>query len=98
LWHALRELLAFEIVNAGQISIINRLDRETSGLTLIAKTRAAARKFSDLMVADAIAKEYRAIVWGWPVLDEYEVDAPSARKGEHGPSAIYLQRTVPTAG
>ncbi len=98
LWHALRELLAFEIVNSGQISIINRLDRETSGLTLIAKTRAAARNFSDLMVAHAIAKEYQAIVWGWPVQDRYEIEAPIARKGEHGTSAIYLQRAVHPAG
>jgi 23S rRNA pseudouridine1911/1915/1917 synthase len=34
---ALRELLAFELVNGGQVSIVNRLDRETSGLVLIAK-------------------------------------------------------------
>src|SRR5687768_11150534 len=32
LWHELRDLLAFELVNGGQVSIINRLDRETSGL------------------------------------------------------------------
>src|SRR5436309_15824698 len=29
LWHALKDLLAFEVVNGGQVSIINRLDRET---------------------------------------------------------------------
>ena len=45
LWKALRELLAFEIANGGQVSIVNRLDRETSGLVLIAKTAAAARQF-----------------------------------------------------
>ena len=43
LWHHLCDLLAFERVNGGGISIINRLDRETSGLTLVAKTKAAAR-------------------------------------------------------
>src|SRR5688500_8595110 len=42
LWDKLREVLAYEIANGGQVSIINRLDRETSGVTLIAKTRAAA--------------------------------------------------------
>ena len=36
-------LLAFEIANGGQVSIVNRLDRETSGLVLVAKTAAAAR-------------------------------------------------------
>src|SRR5712692_5378250 len=43
LWKELRELLAFEIANGGQVSIVNRLDRETSGLVLVAKTSAAAR-------------------------------------------------------
>src|SRR6266853_6107836 len=37
LWKELRELLAFEIANGGQVSIVNRLDRETSGLVLVQK-------------------------------------------------------------
>jgi len=36
LWKELRELLAFEIANGGQVSLVNRLDRETSGLVLVA--------------------------------------------------------------
>ena len=47
LWAELRQLLAFEIANGGQVSIINRLDRETSGLILVAKNAAAAREYSD---------------------------------------------------
>src|SRR5438105_4665385 len=43
LWKELRDLFAFEITNGGQVSIVNRLDRETSGLVLVAKTSAAAR-------------------------------------------------------
>ncbi len=94
LWQALRELLAFEIANGGQVSIINRLDRETSGVTLVAKTREAARKYSMLMAGRAIAKEYAALVWGWPASDHYEVDAPILRRGEVEPSAIHLQRMI----
>ena len=98
LWHALRELLAFEIANGGQVSIINRLDRETSGLTLIAKTRAAARRFSELMMRRAIAKEYTAIVWGWPARDEYEIDARIARKGAHASRRFICNEPfIPTA-
>ncbi len=37
LWSELKHLLAFEIANGGQVSIVNRLDRETSGLVLVAK-------------------------------------------------------------
>src|SRR5215470_2032334 len=32
LWKQLRELLAFEVASGGQVSIVNRLDRETGGL------------------------------------------------------------------
>ena len=46
LWAELRQLLAFEIASGGQVSIVNRLDRETSGTVLVAKTTAAARELS----------------------------------------------------
>lgn len=98
LWHELRELLAFEIVCGGQISFINRLDRETSGLTLIAKTHAAASAFGIEMMARAISKEYLAIVWGWPSETEWSIDAPILRQGEQMESPIYLKQTVHPAG
>ena len=66
LWGELRKLFAFELANGGQVSIVNRLDRETSGLVLVAKTASAARRFGLLMQQQRIAKEYLAIVWGWP--------------------------------
>ena len=98
LWHGLRELLAYEMVNGGQISIINRLDRETSGLTLICKTSESARRFSQLMERHGIHKEYRAIVWGWPDQDEYDINAPLARLGAHEPTNIWLRQAVHPAG
>src|SRR5438552_8866919 len=66
LWKQLRELLAFEIASGGQVSIVNLLDRETSGLVLVAKTSAAARKFGMLMQQRRLRTEYLAIVSGWP--------------------------------
>jgi len=98
LWDGLRELLAYEMANGGQVSIINRLDRETSGLTLVCKTSAAARQFSVLMGQRRIHKEYYAIVWGWPEEDRYEIDAPLARLGEHLPSSIWLKQAVHPLG
>ena len=98
LWDGLRELLAFEIANGGQVSIINRLDRETSGLTLVCKTAAAARQFSMLMGKRRIHKEYYAIAWGWPADDHYEIDAPLGRMGEHNPSNIWLKQAVHPLG
>ena len=94
LWDGLRELLAYEIANGGQVSLINRLDRETSGLTLVAKTRPAARALHIEMEARAFEKEYLAIVWGWPAQDEWIVDAPLLRLGATGPSRIHLKQAV----
>ncbi|MDD5349941.1 MAG: RNA pseudouridine synthase [Chthoniobacteraceae bacterium] len=98
LWDGLRELLAFELANGGQVSLVNRLDRETSGLILAAKTAQAARRFHTAMMRRAIAKEYLAIVWGWPERDEFTVSAPILRQGERGPTAIYLKRCVHPEG
>jgi 23S rRNA pseudouridine1911/1915/1917 synthase len=98
LWKELHDLLAFEIANGGQISIINRLDRETSGLVLIAKTAAAARQFGLLMQQRRLQKEYLAIVWDWPTWETKLVDAPLDRQGKHRHSAIWLKRTIHPAG
>ena len=98
LWGELKELLAFEIANGGQVSIVNRLDRETSGLVLVAKNAAAARRFGLLMQEQRIAKEYLAIVWGWPEWETRTVDAPLARQGAHLPSPIWLKQTIHPLG
>jgi 23S rRNA pseudouridine1911/1915/1917 synthase len=98
LWAALRELLAFELVNGGQVSIVNRLDRETSGLVLIAKNAAAARRFGLAMERHLIEKEYLAIVHGWPEWETTMVDASLARQGAYGPSAIWLKQTIHQSG
>jgi hypothetical protein len=45
-----------------------------------------------------IAKEYLAIVWGWPDWDSKTVDAPLARQGIHAPSAIWLRQAIHPAG
>ena len=98
LWKELRELLAFEIASGGQISIVNRLDRETSGLVLVAKTSAAARRFGLLMQRQQVKKEYLAIVWGWPEWERYFIDAPMDRQGKHQESAIWLKQMIHPSG
>jgi 23S rRNA pseudouridine1911/1915/1917 synthase len=98
LWKQLRELLAFEIASGGQVSIVNRLDRETSGLVLVAKTLAAARDFGLLMQRHSLRKEYLAIVWGWPEWEHKLVDAPLDRQGKHQDSLIWLKQMIHAAG
>lgn len=98
LWGELKQLLAFEIANGGQVSIVNRLDRETSGLVLVAKNAAAARRFGLLMQEQRIGKEYLAIVWGWPDWETHSVNAPLARQGAHLVSPIWLKQMIHPAG
>jgi len=98
LWKELRELLAFEIAGGGQVSIVNRLDRETSGLVLVAKTAAAARRFGLLMQRQQVKKEYLAIVWGWPEWERYFLDARMDRQGKHQESAIWLKQMIHLSG
>jgi 23S rRNA pseudouridine1911/1915/1917 synthase len=98
LWTELRQLLAFEIASGGQVSIVNRLDRETSGVVLVAKTTAAAREFGLLMQSRRVTKEYLAIVWGWPDWETKTVDAPVTRQGEIETSKIYLKQTIDRCG
>ena len=44
--------------------LVNRLDRETSGVTLVAKTAAVAGELGKLWEARVVEKEYVAIVYG----------------------------------
>ena len=60
------QLLAYELACGGCVSLINRLDRETSGLVLIAKNAATAHELGCAMQRRAIHKRYLAIVRGWP--------------------------------
>jgi 23S rRNA pseudouridine1911/1915/1917 synthase len=94
LWHGLKNLLAFEIANGGQVSIINRLDRETSGTVLVAKHQKAARLFGIAMQERKIHKTYHAIVHGWPEWETLDLHAPILRKGEVTESPIWVKQMV----
>jgi len=60
----------------GTPHLVNRLDRETSGLVLISKNRQAASELGKLVMAREIRRTYLAIVEGWPRHDYFLVDAP----------------------
>lgn len=90
--------MAFEIAAGGQVSIVNRLDRETSGLVLVAKTATAARDFGLFMQRRTLRKEYLAIVWGWPEWERKLIDGPLDRQGKYQHSAIWLKQMIHAAG
>jgi 23S rRNA pseudouridine1911/1915/1917 synthase len=56
--------------------LANRLDRETSGLVVIAKTVLAARELRKIWETRAIQKEYVAIVHGHVAAEQGMIDAP----------------------
>ena len=61
---------------------VNRLDRDTSGLVVIAKNQYAAGLLSEEMKAGGFEKYYTAILSSVPKIKKGRVDAPIARKEE----------------
>jgi 23S rRNA pseudouridine1911/1915/1917 synthase len=56
--------------------LVNRLDRETSGLVVIAKNAVAAGELGKIWEARAVTKEYSAIVHGHVAAEQGMIDAP----------------------
>jgi len=67
--------------------LVNRLDRETSGLVLVAKSGGVAGELGKLIESSAIRKTYAAIVHGSVELDDFRIEAPLG-KDESSPVAI----------
>jgi 23S rRNA pseudouridine1911/1915/1917 synthase len=61
---------------ASEPHLVNRLDRETSGLVVIAKNVLTARELGKIWETRAITKEYRAIVHGHVAAEQGMIDAP----------------------
>jgi len=61
-----------------RLRIVHRLDKETSGVLLLAKDFAAQRHLSEQFQNNRVHKEYLAIVAGQPATHEGEIDAPLA--------------------
>jgi 23S rRNA pseudouridine1911/1915/1917 synthase len=97
----LRDLLAFEVANGARLSVINRLDRETSGVVVVAKNPDAARALHHAMANRAVAKQYLALVWGWPAAGEWECQAPLRRRSESvapGTAPVWVEQCVDPGG
>jgi 23S rRNA pseudouridine1911/1915/1917 synthase len=75
--------------------LLNRLDRETSGVVLLAKNRPVARAVRDMWERGAVEKEYLAIVHGF-VKPEHEVI--SAPLGKDEKSTVAIKDQVRTDG
>jgi 23S rRNA pseudouridine1911/1915/1917 synthase len=63
--------------------IVHRLDRDTSGLLVVAKTDAAHRALAAALKRREVERVYLAAAWGHLAEDERLVDAPIARSPRH---------------
>lgn len=60
----------------GKPHLVNRLDRETSGVTLVAKNSETAGELGKALENRTVQKEYLTIVHGHPTDDHGLIDAP----------------------
>ena len=59
--------------------IVHRLDRDTSGLLVVARTPIALESLGDALRARTVTRRYRTLVWGHVAEPRGLVDAPIAR-------------------
>ena len=75
------------------LSLVSRLDRETSGLLLVGRGKVNASLFGKMQQRREIHKSYLAIVHGRPP-ESGLIDQPLDRLGKHQPSRIYMRQAV----
>jgi 23S rRNA pseudouridine1911/1915/1917 synthase len=75
------------------LSLISRLDRETSGLLLVGRGKENASTLGKMQQRREIQKSYLALVHGRPP-ESGVIDQPLDRLGKHRPSQIYVRQAV----
>ena len=70
----------------GDLRLVHRLDRDTSGLLLLARDADSHRALSQAFAERRVAKTYRAEVWGCPANAAGVIEAPLARARRHPPT------------
>jgi len=64
--------------------LVHRLDKDTSGVLLLARSRQAAQSLSAAFQGRTVEKVYWALVVGLPEIEAGTIDAPLAKGGETG--------------
>jgi 23S rRNA pseudouridine1911/1915/1917 synthase len=59
--------------------IVHRLDRDTSGLLVVARSEAAYEGLVEMLAAHDVERRYEALVWGIPEAPRGVIDAPIGR-------------------
>ncbi len=79
---AMLDVLTFDAVERPRL--VHRLDKDTSGVLLLARTAASARKLSAAFEGKTIRKVYWALVAGAPPEPRGHIDLPLAKTGGAG--------------
>jgi 23S rRNA pseudouridine1911/1915/1917 synthase len=80
--------------DAGRPGIVHRLDRDTSGLLVVARSEEAHRRLQQLLRKRALEREYLALVHGRPRSKAGRIEAAIGRD-RHDPTRISLDTDVP---
>ena len=67
---------------AGRPGIVHRLDRDTSGLLVVAKTDVAHRKLARAIERREVRRVYACVTWGHFAKSPVDIEAPIARHAE----------------
>ena len=70
--HPLDQALSEEL--GYKVHLVHRLDKDTSGLLVVAKNAAAAAKWISLIQSKQVKKEYTALCFGTPVINGKEME------------------------
>lgn len=68
-----------EATNKKYLELVHRIDKDTSGLLMIAKKRSTLKALQERLREKTIQKHYLCIVKGQPALNDISIDAPLLR-------------------
>ena len=74
--------------------VVHRLDRDTSGLLVLARSEEAHRRLAELVRARALDRTYLALVAGRPRSRQGRIEAPIGRD-RHDPTRVSLDTETP---
>ncbi len=81
---------AFDDPALGRPRLVHRLDKDTSGVLLVARTPGSAARFSKSFAGRSARKTYWAIVVGVPSIDSGQIDLPLAKQPGSGGEKMHV--------
>lgn len=81
---------AFFDERLGRPRLVHRLDKDTSGVLLVARTPGSAAKFSKSFAGRSAKKTYWAIIAGVPSIESGQIDLPLAKQPGSGGEKMHV--------